>query len=382
MPSRRLIALLAGLLAIAAAIFGLTRGTEGGDPLPVATVKRTPTPKQAAPSASPRASAAAAVPAAVRAQAARMSRTQQVAQLLLVGFEGTNLTASIFRELRTRGWGGLLMTSDNVLSPDQGAGLAGEAAAVARVPPLVAMDGVPGFELPTQSSEDSVRAVRADARSRAARFRAAGVNLVFAPRADVGFHDGIEPTFGDDPQRVARLAAAAAAGWRSGRVIAAPGRFPGEGAITQDPVDGPAAVALSPDELEMRDLVPFRALVGEARAVVVSSAAFSAYDPVTPAALTPAIVRDLLREDLGFKGVAISDDLAGLTAATGATAGQAAVEALRAGVDMVQVPDPAQREAVLRAVLAARIPPERLREALLRVLVMKRAAGLRRVAGG
>jgi beta-glucosidase-like glycosyl hydrolase len=378
-----LIALLAGLLAIALSVFGLTRGTGGRDPLPVATVKKTPTPRPAAPAASPRAPAAPAapaVPAAVRAQADRMSRTQQVAQLLLVGFEGTDLTAPIFRELRTRGWGGLLMTSDNVLSPDQGAVLAGEARAVARIPPLVATDGVAGFELPPQSPEDSVRAVRADARSRAARFRAAGVNLVFAPRADVGV-EASEGTFGDDPQQVARLAKAAAEGWRAGRVIAAPGRFPGEGAVNQDPVEGPATVGLSPEELELRDLVPFRALARRSRAVVVSSAAFPAYDPVTPAALTPAIVRGLLREELKFTGVAISDDLAGLTAATGATPGRAAVAALRAGVDMVQVPDPAQREPVLRAILAARIPPARLREALLRVLAMKRAAGLRGTSG-
>jgi beta-N-acetylhexosaminidase len=131
-------------------------------------------------------------------------------------------------------------------------------------------------------------------------------------------------------------------------------------------------VGLSREELAARDLVPYARLVTQAPALVVSSAAFTAYDPVTPAALTPAIVRGLLRDELGFTGVAITDDLAGVTAATGGTAGEAAEAALRAGADMVQVSDPAEAEAAYRHVLAAKLPAARLREALHRVLALKR----------
>jgi beta-N-acetylhexosaminidase len=328
------------------------------------------TPAAAATTPARPAPAAVKVPAAVRAQAAKLTREQQVAQLFLVGFEGTD--ATVFPALRERGWGGLLLTADNVLSPDQGAVLAAEAGAGEwAVPPLVAMSEVAGFELPLESPRARGADVRAEAALRGATFRAAGVNLVLAPNASVAItaEDG---TFGDDAEHVALLAGAAVRGWREGGVIPAPGRFPGEGAASQDPLEGPATVGLSKDELAARDLVPFRAVL-RAPAMVVSSAAFSAYDPVTPASLTPAIARDLLRGELGYQGVAISDDLAGAAAATGGSVADAAVEALRAGIDVVQISEPEDAEAAYQAVLKAKLPPARLQEALYRVLALKRS---------
>ena len=305
----------------------------------------------------------------IRAQAARLSRAQKIAQLFLVGFEGTD--ATVFPALRERGWGGLLMTADNVLSPDQGVALAGETTVEWTVPPLVTMSDVAGFELPAQSPRDRPADVRVQAATRGASLRAAGVNLVLAPNASVAItaDDG---TFGDDPERVARLVAAAVRGWREGGVIPAPGRFPGEGAASQDPLEGPSSVGLSVEELAARDLVPFRAVL-RAPAMVVSSAAFSAYDPVTPASLTPAITTGLLRGELGYQGVAISDDLAGAAAATAGSVADAAVEALRAGIDMVQISEPADAEEAYRAVLKAKIPQARLDDALYRVLSLKRS---------
>lgn len=333
------------------------------------------------PTASPAATRAPAAPAAapvrvpgpIRDQIASMTREQQIAQLFLVGFEGTD--ATVLAALRERGWGGLILTTDNVLSPDQGAVLAGEALVGEGVKPFVTTLDVPGFEPPAQSSSDTAADTRAVARAQAVAWRAMGITLVFAPRADVGIADD-DGTFGDDPDRVAALADAAARGWRGGGMIPAPGRFPGEGAASQDPLEGPSTVGLTVEELAERDLVPWRRLVRNAPALVVSSVAFAAYDPVTPAVLTPAIVQGLLRDTLGFTGVALSDELAGVTAATGGTMGEAAVEALRAGVDMVQIGDPVAAEGAYRAVLRAKLPAARLREALVRVLTLKRSAGL------
>lgn len=375
MRRRRLIGLPAGLFAlamVAVLAFWTDEAARDDPPRGVATAPagRTATPP---PARTPRPRATLAVPAAVRRQAAAMSLGRRVAQLFLVGFEGNDATASIYAELRTRGWGGVLLGPDNVLSADQAAFLAGEAAAVSAVPPLVAPLDL--FPPPPQLSTDSPGEVRRAAQARAAELRAHGLNLVFAPIADVGIQDG-DGTFGDDPDRVARLVAAALRGWRAGGVIPAPGHFPGQGAASQDPLQGPSTIGLSQEELAVRDVIPFRAVLRQAPALVVSSAAFAGYDPVTPASLTPAITRDLLRSELGYTGVAISDDLAGVTAATGGTVGEAAVEAIRSGIDMVQVPDPSDRGAAYRAVLAAvrdrRIPAARLREAVLRVLALKR----------
>ena len=124
------------------------------------------------------------------------------------------------------------------------------------------------------------------------------------------------------------------------------------------------------------DLSAFRSALQRAPAVVLSSAAFTAYDPVTPAALVPAVTRRLLRQTLRFNGAAITDDLASLAAATGKSEGATAVAALQAGADLVHVPDPRQRGRVYASVLAAarsgRLSKGRLRDAVARVIDLKR----------
>jgi len=188
------------------------------------------------------------------------------------------------------------------------------------------------------------------------------------------------PIAGGDAEATARRVTRAVRRARDAGVAVAVGHFPGQGAASQDPLEGPAQVGLSLEDLRTRDLVPFAAVARRARVVVVSSAAFLALDPVTPAALLPRTVKDLLRGELGFGGVAMSDDLAGLEAATGDSAGVAAVAAIDAGIDVVHVPDPAARDEAYRAVLAAvregRLAPARVRDAAARMLALKDALGL------
>jgi beta-N-acetylhexosaminidase len=386
MARRRAIALLV-LLAGAGGLGYLTLGRGDGKerPAPRTAAAAKAKPAAATPPPAKRRPAAPAVPAALRAEVKKLSEPQQVAQLFLVGFEGTDATAPFFASLKTRPWGGVLIDAENAAAPDQLAALASAIAIVthdAGLPrPLAAAAGVTGFEPPAQTPEQSPAAARAAATEAATRFRAAGLTLAFAPIADVSI-EGTEGTFGDDPAHVAELTAAAAAGWTAGGVVPAAGRFPGEGTTSQDPIEGPATVGLGADQLAMRDLVPYRGL--QAPAVEVSSAAFSAYDPITPASMTPPIATKLLRGDLRFRGVAVSADLAGAAAAAGGDVGEAAVAALTAGCDLLQVGDPRERDAAYEAVLAAvesgAIPAARVQEALVRVLTLKRRAGLLAVA--
>ena len=249
---------------------------------------------------------------------------------------------------------------------------AGDAAAIGALAPA----SQPG------TAAGGVKAVQSAARSAAQRLRAVGINLTLGPIADVGYSagpaDGI--AFSDDPARVARLTAAALAGWRSGRVLTAVGHFPGQGAASQDPLEGPATVGLGRDELDSADLLPFAAVASSAPAITVSNAAYAAYGSVTPATQTPIVLHELLRGQLGFTGVAVSDDLSGAAAATGTTVADAAVAALAAGTDLLYIPDPAEvapaYDAVLDAVREGKLPLARLREAVIRILELKRAAGL------
>jgi len=326
--------------------------------------------------------------------ATRLPRSRQAAQVLLVGFRGTVPRAPFFRRLARLDVGGVVLEERNFVDAVQLAALAGEvgvvAAAAKHLPPLVGVvpfEGLPsaaaaGLTDPVaiRDSEDpavetraapTTAAVGKAARGVGRRLRAAGVQLMLGPVVDLA----PDAPYGDDAAATKTLARAALEGLRKVGVIGAPSHFPGQGSATQNPLLGPAGVGLPMELLLSRDAVPFR--VG-ARAVIVSNAQFAAFDGVTPAAHDPAIARELLRGRFGFRGVAIADDVLGGAAATGRTAGEAAVAALKAGCDMVYVRDDAEREEAYAAILAAvrrgTLPRARLREAVARVLELKAAA--------
>nr|MDQ6915764.1 beta-N-acetylglucosaminidase [Actinomycetota bacterium] len=209
------------------------------------------------------------------------------------------------------------------------------------------------------------------------------VSMTLAPMADVASTTGPnqDVLFGDDPRLVARMTAAAVRGYRRGGVVAAVGHFPGQGAASADPDAATATVGLSLADLGARDLPPFRAIARTAPVIVVSNAVYAAYDGVTPAVLLPEVVGGLLRHDLGFKGVVMTDDLVSTAPVLGESVGRSAVEALRAGADLLYVSGGSSEQerayrAVLTAVRSGRISRDRLRTSVERVLALKRSYGL------
>lgn len=289
-----------------------------------------------------------------------------------------------------RSWGGLLVTDANFASATQFRTLVRtlqrRAARASRPVPLIVADpallGTLGpVDAPTLGAEGTPRAARKTSEAAAGRVRTAGVDVVLAPAADLAVGGG--PTelrsFGDDPLRVAAFVRASVDGWLAGGVAPVPGRFPGEGAASQDPLEGPATVGLSLDELVARDLRPFAGVVARAPAMQMSAALYAAFDSVTPATLLADAVR-LLRGRLGFRGVVVSADLTAATAATGEDIGAAAVAALNAGCDLLLVPGDraAQDEAFAAVVAAVRsgvVPKARTDEALRRVTALRSRAG-------
>lgn len=219
----------------------------------------------------------------------------------------------------------------------------------------------------------------------AAALKRAGFDLNLGPVADVATLDSpvADRAFSDDPELAAALAAAAVRGCRRAGLVCAVKHFPGLGAASDDTAVSPATVGLDDASLASRDLLPFRAAFeAGANATVLSLAFYAAYDPVTPAALSPAVATGLLRERLGFEGLAISDDLSSGAITAGVGAPDAAVQALAAGTDLVLVTDPAQARAARAAISAAArdgsLSPARLDEAAARVLELKRRLGLLR----
>jgi beta-N-acetylhexosaminidase len=306
---------------------------------------------------------------------------RRVARLFVAGFATQSGPQRV--------WGGVLVSDANYASPQQLRSLVRTLKRRARredkpEPMVVADPATLGNLGPQSASEigaDGTQSAARDAARRAARrVRTAGVEVVLAPSADLGVGGGPAElrAFGDDPRGVAAFVFQAVDGWLSGNVLPVPGRFPGEGAASQDPLEGPATVGLSLDELVARDVRPFAGVVSRAPAMQLSAALYAAWDGVTPATLSPDVVR-LLRRRLGFEGAIVSADLNAATAATGEGIGKAAVEALKAGCDVLYLPGGREEQdaafrAVVEAVRSGELPFARLAEALKRADTLRATA--------
>jgi beta-N-acetylhexosaminidase len=183
--------------------------------------------------------------------------------------------------------------------------------------------------------------------------------------------------YSDDPEQVAAYANASVRAYRAEHVFSTAEHFPGLGATDQSTEDGPATVGLDLDELRQRDLIPFKtAIQAGVPGIVIGSALYPFSDFTVPASLSRQVASGLLRHDMRFRGVAMTDDLADPAITTLHSIPDAAVQALRAGVDMLYISGGAGEQqaayvAVLRAVKRGRIPRRRLNEAVGRILLAK-----------
>ena len=217
----------------------------------------------------------------------------------------------------------------------------------------------------------------------AADIRSAGFALALAPDADVNStpENPVIGTrsFGATPEGAARHTAAWVRGLQAGGAVACPKHFPGHGDTTQDSHLALPTVNVDLATLRARELPPFRAAIeAGARAIMTSHILLPQIDPDAPATLSAPILQGLLREELGFTGVIVSDalDMAGASGEIGIP--EAAVRALAAGCDLLCL-GTATEEAGLReiedhvldAIAAGRLDSARVNEAAGRVRVLR-----------
>ena len=215
---------------------------------------------------------------------------------------------------------------------------------------------------------DDVGLTEAIGASIAAELAAAEINWDLAPVADVNVPANPvigTRAFGSDPALVARHVAAWTRGLQSRNVAACAKHFPGHGSTEQDShLELPALVGDVHDGLE-----PFRAAIG-AGVRSIMTAHIKVHE--LPATVDASIIRELLRDELGFDGVIMADalEMKGVSSVFGVE--QAAVRALNAGVDALCVGHDLHEEAVesIRAALVAEVPEERLREAAGRIAAL------------
>jgi len=217
--------------------------------------------------------------------------------------------------------------------------------------------------------------------------RALGVQWVFYPVADVNSNPD-NPiinirSFGENPQEVARHVKAYIEGAHSERknfVLTTAKHFPGHGDTSVDTHMNLATISADRDRLEHVELVPFRAAIeAGVDSIMTAHIAVPALSPPDlPATLSPAILTDLLRKNLGFSGLVVTDALEMGGVAKGYNTGEACVRALEAGADTLLMPaDPdAAIRAVVSAVESGRLSHQRIQTSVVKILSAKERAGL------
>lgn len=340
----------------------------------------------------------ARVPGQIGRLVASLPVERKVAQLLLVGFDGRDPSAPFFATLRRLDLGGVAIEKRNYSGAQSLATLTAAIGRAARggahEPPFVvapqeggqfsAFGDLPPFQAPGHYA--SLRDATSEAQQAARTLKRLGLNGVLAPDVDVGGStpDPLGPrAYSDDPNDVRRYATAVVDVYRSAGMLTAPSHFPGIGAASDSTDQGPAEVGLSMHALSERDLRPFRAAIrAGTQAVLVGHASYAPDSFVVPGSLSHAIETNLLRGSLGFRGIAITDDLEAGAIVAGNTVAKAAVQAIQAGADMVWISGPESDwadaySALLAAVRSHAIPLARLNDAVTRIVTVKGELGLR-----
>ena len=217
--------------------------------------------------------------------------------------------------------------------------------------------------------------------------RAIGIHWNFFPDADVNSNPA-NPiintrSFGEDPQQVGDLATAYIKGAHQAGMLTTVKHFPGHGDTATDSHLGVASVNGDRAHLDSIELPPFRqAIAAGVDSVMVAHVTVPALDPDPNhvATISTSVVTDLLEKQLGFKGLIVTDalDMAGLTHLFANNIGRAAVEAFKAGNDLLLIPADlgASYEAMVKAARSGEISRERLDHSVLKILKIKASLGL------
>ncbi|MET4679237.1 beta-N-acetylhexosaminidase [Stenotrophomonas rhizophila] len=290
--------------------------------------------------------------------------------MLVIGVAGTELTAQEREWLQHDAVAGVILFKRNFASREQVAELSAAIRAAAPRPQLICVDQEGGrvqrfregySALPPLQGFDALYATDPQAALAlaeqhawlmASEVRASGVDLSFAPVVDLGRGNRAigDRAFSADPQVVAAFTAAYVRGMHSVGMAATLKHFPGHGTVLEDTHFDDASDPRTLDELRALDLVPFAAgiRVG-ADAVMMAHVVYPQVAP-EPAGYSPRWIQQILREEMGFRGVVFSDDI-GMAASFSAGGVKARVDAhLDAGCDVVLVCHPELVEESLRAV--------------------------------
>lgn len=284
---------------------------------------------------------------------------------MIIGLPGAQVDGAARELLETVQPGGVLLLGENIESAHQVFEFTAAVRAALKVPPMVAVDQeggrvdrlkqvyspMPSADLLRSSGDASIASTVGEITAEA--LRTLGFNVNFAPVLDIAADDSAENGLqgrylGNSVAEVVRLAGAYLEGLQRGGIIGVGKHFPGLGPTTVDSHAQLPQVDRSREEILRREAAPYTELFSKINArlnaVLVGHAHYPAFDgpAALPASLSKNVVNGLLRDEIGFKGLAITDDLQMGAVASTRELPEAAVMAIEAGIDMVMVTGPAE----------------------------------------
>lgn len=288
----------------------------------------------------------------------QMTLDEKVAQLLVVGFDGTELDDEMEHLVRQGGLGGVILFGKNCPDPPSVHHLCRSLQGAAsssrnRIPILICLDQEGGKVVRIKRGMTlfpgnadlgrigSFRTTETVAGITARELRALGIQLNLAPVADVNENQSPESvigarSFGETPKVVASMVRAWCRGSQESGVAACAKHFPGHGAVREDSHFGLPRCKKELAEIERIHLPPFKAAIRiPVAGVMIGHLLFECIDSVKPASLSEKVVTGLLRRELGFGGVCISDDMDMTAISENFDPIETSCQAWAAGVDLV-----------------------------------------------
>lgn len=283
--------------------------------------------------------------------------SKRLGQLLLTGVPGLELDTETAARLKKLQPGGFILFGRNIKSPEQLRKLCDDLRDISDVEPFITIDQeggrvsrlrLIGDEPPNAQSlrdKGDPALIRQHGKLTAEVLRFFGFNLDLCPVLDISYDDAADNslkgrTYGKNAQQVISNAGIFNAALRKGGILSCGKHFPGYGPAECDPHEFLPVITKSRADLERDELMPYSALLPELDSVMTCHSNYTAFDPDRgrwPASLSHNIVTKLLRDQMGFEGLAMTDDLDMGAILNEVTFEQAIQEAVRAGNDLVMI---------------------------------------------
>ena len=330
------------------------------------------------------------------AQIAAMSLAEKVGQLIIVGMEGTTLNNDIKSLIVDHHVGGIILYQKNISNSTQLLTLLNQlksANSTNSIPLFLSVDEEGGSisrmpeELKKLPANQTIGAVNNPTfsykvgQALAAQLKAFGFNLNFAPVLDINSNP-LNPvigdrSFGNNPELVSKLGVETIKGLQSGGIIPVGKHFPGHGDTAVDSHLGLPIVNHDLSRLKSFELKPFQAAINkQVEAIMIAHLLLPKLDDQFPASMSKAVITDLLKNELNFQGLVVTDDMTTGAIVENYPVHEAAVQAVKAGSDLILVcHDYVSQLAVFRAlqkaVTSGEIPEAQIDASVYKILKLK-----------